>query len=125
VTASRYRQPVHSVDSGDRAWALPAAVGVLAVENVALVGALLFGRHAPAGVEVALFMKFPLCIGLLQRRPGAFLALMLWESLLVVIGLVNPSFSLLARLGVLTGGVTGLVLLGLSLSLFPVQVPER
>jgi len=109
----------------DRAWALPAAVGVLALENVALLGALLFGRHAPAGIEVALLVKFALCVGLLQRRPGAFLTLMLWESLLVVIGLVNPALSLFARLGVVAGGVSGLTLLGLSMPLFPVQVPER
>jgi hypothetical protein len=109
----------------DRAWALPAAVGVLAIENVALLAALLFSGRAPTGVEVSLLIKFPLCIGLLQRRAGAFLALTLWESLLVVLGLVNPALSPIARMGVLAGGVAGLTLLGLSLSLFPVRVPER
>ena len=103
----------------DRAWAVPAAFGVLALENIALLGALLVAGRAPAGVEVALLMKFPLCVGLLQRRAGAFLALMLWESFILVLGLANPSLSLLARLGVISGAAAGLTLLGLSLAMFP------
>jgi len=109
----------------ERAWVVPAAVGVLALENIALLSALLVAGRAPAGVEVGLFAKFPLCIGLLQRRPGAFLALTLWESFLVVLGLANPSLSLLARMAVIAGGVSGLTLLALSLPMFPVREPPR
>jgi len=109
----------------DRSWAVPAAAGLLTIENLALLGALLVAGRAPAGVELALVVKFPLCFGLLQRRPGAFLALTLWEVLLVVLSLMNPSLSVLGRLLVFTGGAAGLTLLGIGLPAFPTRLPER
>jgi len=104
---------------------VPAAAGLLTIENVALLGALLAAGRAPGVVELALLVKFPLCVGLLQRRPGAFLALTLWEAFLVVLAIVNPSLSLFGHLLVFAGGAAGLTLLGIGMPAFPTRLPER
>lgn len=110
-------EPRPSHDS--RAWALPAAVAVLALENTALLAALLFVGSAPPAISAFLLIKFPFCVGLLHRRHGAFLFLTFWEACVIVIALLNPTLALGARLGLLASATTGLGLLGLSLALFP------
>jgi hypothetical protein len=100
-------------------WVLPAAAALMVLENTALLGGLLVTQRAPAGVEVALVLKFPLCVGLLQRRAGAFLALLLWEAFTVVVALLNGALIAAARLGLLASAVTALLLLGRALPLFP------
>ena len=110
----------------DRSWTLPAVVGLLALENVAVVGSLLFVRHAPPLVVLFLLVKFPVCASLMRRRPGAFLFLTLWESSTLVIAVINPSLTWPARLALAGSAAGGLALLGASLPLFPpVELPGR
>lgn len=110
----------------ERAWALPAAAAWLALENAAVLGALLFLGSAPPLIPLFLLAKFPFCVGLLQRKHGAFLFLTFWEATLLVIALINPAMDLLPRLAILAGAALGLTLLGMSLRLFPeTTLPQR
>ena len=82
-------------------------------------------RAAPALV-VFLAFKYVFCFGLLRRRPGAWMALLLWESTGVVAALSKPGLPLVQRLAeVLVAGVC-LVLLGAAASTFPSpRLPPR
>src|SRR5438270_2422807 len=74
----------HPGSDGDvastRAWALPAAAGLAALEATALIAALAIAapRAAPFAI-VLLALKYPFCLGLLRRLPGASLVIWLWE----------------------------------------------
>lgn len=103
----------------ERAWALPAAAAWLALENAGVLGGVLFVGDAPPLIPLFLLGKFPFCIGLLQRRHGAFLFLTFWEATLLVVALINPAVDLLPRLAIIAGATLGLTLLGMSLRLFP------
>lgn len=103
----------------ERSWVLPAAAGVLAFENIAVLGALLFLGTAPPLVPVFMLVKFPFCVALVQRRHGAFMFLTLWEATTFVIALINPALDLAPRLALLAATVAGLTLLGMSMPLFP------
>ncbi len=103
----------------DRSWALPAATAVLTLEGAAVLGLLLQRPSTPPGVLVVMAAKFPLCWALARRSRPAFLALMVWECLVIVVALVNPVLHPLARLGLLASSVFGLTLLGWSIPSFP------
>ena len=103
----------------ERAWALPAAVAVLSLENTAILAALLFLGSAPPLVLAFLLTKFPFCVGLLQRRHGAFMLLTFWEASILVIAIINPALDPAPRLLLLMSSAGGLSLLGLSIGLFP------
>lgn len=103
----------------ERGWALPAAVALLALENAALLGALMFLGSVPPLIPLFLLVKFPFCVGLLQRGHGAFVFLTFWEASLVVVALLNPALDPLPRLMLLSAAAGGLALLGMSLAVFP------
>jgi len=110
----------------ERAWALPAAAAVLALENVGVLGALLLFGAEPPLVPLFLALKFPACVGLLQRRHGAFMLLTLWEAVTLVVAFINPVLDLAPRFAVAAGATLGLTLLGMSIRLFPeVELPRR
>jgi hypothetical protein len=103
----------------DRPWALPAAAAVLTLEGAAVLGLLLQHPSTPFGVQLLMAAKFPVCWALARRSRPAFLTLVVWECLVVVVALVNPVLHPFARLGLLASSVFGLTLLGWSLSAFP------
>ena len=103
----------------DRPWALPAATAVLTLEGAAVLGLLMQRRSTPFGVLVLMAAKFPLCWALARRSRPAFLALMVWECLVIVVALVNPVLHPLARVGLLGSSAFGLTLLGWSMPSFP------
>ena len=103
----------------DRSWALPAAVAVLTLEGAAVLGLLLQRPSTPFGVVLLMVAKFPLCAALARRSRPAFLTLMLWEPLVIVVALVNPALHPVARLGLLASAACSLTLLGWSLPSFP------
>lgn len=110
----------------ERAWALAASAGLLSLENVGLLAALLFVRGAPPFVVAFLLLKFPLCLALVHRRHWAFLTLMLWESFTAVVALINPALTWWPRLGLLVSSSAGLTLLGLAIETFPTtELPRR
>lgn len=103
-----------------RMWALAAAAGVAAAESTILIAVIAFGsvRSGPVLV-VALALKYPFCYALTRRRPGAWMALLLWEGTGLVAALAKPglpAYERLTELG-LAGGC--LVLLALAASTFP------
>ena len=103
----------------ERSWVLPAAAGLMALENIAVLGALLFLGSAPPLVPLFLLVKFPFCVALVQRRHGAFMMLTLWEATIFVIALINPALDPLPRLVLVGVSTLGLTLLGMSMPLFP------
>lgn len=110
----------------ERTWSLPAAAAVLALENVGLIGALLFLRSGPPAIPVFLLVKFPFCVGFVQRRHGAFMVLTLWETATFAIALINPALDLVPRALVLATSAGALTLMGMSLRLFPeVRLPHQ
>jgi hypothetical protein len=111
----------------DRAWTIPAAAGLAALEATAIITVLIARGNRSAGFFVACSaVKYPFCVLLLRRRPGAWFALLLWELTGVFAAVVAPSIPVVLRLLELAmaGGV--LALLAAGLSLFPrMELPER
>jgi hypothetical protein len=106
--------------SKSRAWALAAAAGVAAAESTILIAVIAFGSVRSGPVLVAaLALKYPFCYALTRRRPGAWMALLLWEVTGIVAALAKPGIPLYQRVTEL--GLAGgcLVLLVLAASTFP------
>jgi hypothetical protein len=108
----------------DRSWALPAATAVLTLEGAAVLGLLVQRPSTPFGVLALMTLKFPLCWALARRSRPAFLTLMVWECLVIVVAVVNPVLHPLARLGLLASSVWGLTLLGWSIQSFPTPTTQ-
>src|SRR2546428_13722598 len=73
----------------DRQWTVAGAAALLSLENVAVMGGLLFRSHTSVVLLGVLLLKFPLCRGLVRLRLGAAAILILWESLTMLAALVN------------------------------------
>jgi len=102
----------------DRQWTVAASAGLLALENVALIGGLLFSGNAPLFVLALLALKFPLCLALLRLQLAAVAILILWESLTLGVALINTSLTAPGQLALFASAMTGSTLLALSLPLF-------
>lgn len=112
--------------SGDRAWTLPAAAGLAALEATALIAVLAFngGRAAPLLVPL-LAVKYPFCIGVLHKRHGAWFGLLLWETGGMLAALTAPRTPLPLRLLELAVAATVATLLLFAAPLFPtVRLPS-
>jgi hypothetical protein len=102
----------------DRQWTVAAAAALLSLENVAVIGGLLFRQHSSILLLAALLLKFPLCRALLQRRVGAAAVLILWETLTMLVALANLSLAAPAQLALFLSASAGSTLIALSLPLF-------
>jgi hypothetical protein len=106
-------------DRPDRGWALLAAAGLAALEAIAVLFALALRDGAPFGVWLLLLAKLPLAYALARRSRAACLALVVWESMQIVVALLNPSLAVpAAALLVLSAG-TCLWFIGLALGELP------
>jgi hypothetical protein len=106
-------------DQPDRAWALLAAAGLAALESIAVLFALSLRDGAPFGVWVLLLAKLPLAVALARRSRAACLVLVVWESMEIVVALLNPSLAVpAAALLALSAGIC-LWLIGLALGELP------
>jgi len=106
--------------SAGREWALAAAAGVAAIESTILIAVIAFGSVRSAPVLIAaLAIKYPFCYALTRHRPGAWMALLLWEATGLVAALAKPGLPLYQRVTEL--GLAGgcLVLLAMAASTFP------
>jgi len=106
--------------AGNRAWTLAAAAGVGAAESTILIAVIAFGSVRSAPVLIAaLALKYPFCYALTRHRPGAWMALLLWESTGLVTALAKPGLPVYQRVTEL--GLAGgcLVLLAMAASTFP------
>lgn len=114
----------------NRAWTIPAAAGLAALEAAALI-AVLLTRDRQSAPLWAIFMtvKFPFCALLLRRSAGAWLGLILWEGTGVFAALFAPDVPLWLRGLQLGMAVTVLALLAAALPLFPrmdrLEIPDR
>lgn len=119
--------PDHSAPpDGERPWTLPAAAGWTALENAGVFGAVLFVGDAPPLVPWFLLAKFPFCVGLVQRRHGAFMLLLFWEASTLAIAIINPALDLFPRLVLVGSSALALWLLVRALPAFPrVELPGR
>jgi hypothetical protein len=106
--------------ASDREWTVPVAAGLAALETTVLITVLAFGSYpaAPALI-VFLALKYVFCLGLLRRRPGAWMALLLWEATGVFAALAKPGLPLVQRLLEVAVAGACLVLLGGAASTFP------
>lgn len=102
----------------DRQWTVAAAAALLSMENVAIIGGLLFRQHTSVVLIGVLLLKFPLCRALLRLRLGAAAILILWESLTMLVALVNLSLAAPAQLALFLSASAGSTLVALSLPLF-------
>jgi hypothetical protein len=102
----------------DRQWTVAAAAALLSLENAAIIGGLLFRDHTSFVLLGVLLLKFPLCRALLQLRVGAAAILILWESLTMLVALVNLSLAAPAQLALFVSASAGSTLIALSLPLF-------
>jgi hypothetical protein len=110
-----------------REWTLAAAAGLAALETTVLITIIAFGsyRAAPALVFF-LAIKYVFCWGLLRRRPGAWMALLLWEVAGVIAAIAKPGLPAVQRLLEVAIAGTCLGLLGAAASTFPTpKLPPR
>ncbi|MBV8981321.1 MAG: hypothetical protein JO086_10510 [Acidimicrobiia bacterium] len=114
--------PVH-----ERAWTLPAAAALAAVEVTVTISVLLFdNRLARPAFLVVLILKYPICWMLLRRQAWAFLALLLWEFTVGFTALLAPRIALPLRVVELAFAGSVIALLFGSTHLFPrTQLPRR
>jgi hypothetical protein len=111
----------------ERAWTLPAAAGLAALESTVAIAVLLFNGRAGAGVFIAvLIAKYPICWMLLRRQAWAYLALLLWEFTVAFAAIAAPRIPLALRVVELVFAATVVALLFASTHLFPrTQLPRR
>jgi hypothetical protein len=90
-----------------------------ALETTVLMSVIAFSsyRAAPALIGF-LALKYVFCLGLLRRRAGAWMALMLCEATGVVAALAKPGLPAIQRLLEVAVAGTCLVLLGAAASAF-------
>jgi len=82
----------------DRAWTLPAAAGVAALETTGLIAALAITGPRAAPYAIALLAtKYPFCLAMLARRHGAYLVIWLWEFTALGAALLKPGLALSTR----------------------------
>ena len=117
-------EPLHN---HERAWTLPAAAGLAALEVTVTIAVLLYGdRFARPLFLAILVLKYPICWMLLRRQAWAFLALLLWEFTVAFTAVVAPGIPLALRVVELAFAASVSALLFASSHLFPrAQLPRR
>ena len=108
----------------DRQWTVAGAAALLSIENVAVLCGLLFRAHTSVVLLGLLLLKFPLCRALLQLRLGAAAILIMWESVTMLVALVNLSLAPPAQVALFLSASIGSTLIALSLPLFAPQGTE-
>ncbi|MBA3653135.1 MAG: hypothetical protein H0W70_02960 [Actinobacteria bacterium] len=120
-----FRRGVPGV-SGRPGWTLAAAAWVAALETGLLIAALAVRGSNGAGFYIILLaVKFPFCWLVVQRRPGPFLALLVWELAAVAIAAAASGTAVALRFVEVAMAATALALLVASTPQFPaVRLPE-
>ena len=97
---------------------------MLSLENVAVICGLLFRAHTSVVLLGVLLLKFPLCRAMLRLRIGAAAILILWESVTMLVALVNLSLAPPAQIALFVSASAGSTLIALSMPLFTPQRAE-
>ena len=108
----------------DRQWTVAGAAALLALENVAVICGLLFRAHTSVVLLGVLLLKFPLCREMLRLRIAAAAILILWESVTMLVALVNLSLAPPAQIALFVSASAGSTLIALSMPLFVPQGSE-
>jgi len=104
--------PDEPEDSHERAWTLPAAAGLAALEVTVTIAVLA--------------VKYPICWMVLRRQAWAFLSLLLWEFTVGFTAVIAPGVPLALRGVELAFAASVIALLFASAHLFPrAQLPRR
>jgi hypothetical protein len=114
-------------ETHERAWTLPAAAALAALEVTVTISVLLYGdRLGRPFFLTVLVLKFPICWMLLRRQAWAFLATLLWEFSVAFAATFAPGIPLALRLVELGFAASVIALLFASAHLFPrAQLPRR
>lgn len=103
-----------------KTWMLPTAAWLAAIEAIVLMVALGIGAHPGAPLLIAfLAVKLPFCWFAAQRRPGAYLALIVWEMGGALAALAAHDVALGLRGLEIVGALVVLTLLLMSMPQFP------
>ena len=102
----------------ERQWTVAGAAALLSLENVAVICGLLYRAHTSVVLLGFLVLKFPLCRALLRLRLSAAAILILWESMTMLVALVNLSLAPPAQVALFVSASAGSTLIALSLPLF-------
>lgn len=105
----------------ERQWTVGGAAALLSLENVAVICGLLFRAHTSVLLLGVLLLKFPLCRELVRLRIGAAAILILWESVTMLVALVNLSLAAPAQIALFVSASTASTLIALSIPLFAPQ----
>ena len=111
----------------ERAWTLPAAAALGAVEATAAIAVLLYSGHrGPAVFVTVLAVKYPICWMLLRRQAWAYFATLLWEFTVLFAAVAAPRIPFALRVVEFGLAATVIGLLFASTHLFPrAQLPRR
>ena len=111
----------------ERAWTLPAAAALAALEVTVTISVILYGSHLGRPLFLAvLVLKYPICWALVRRQAWAFLALLLWEFTVAFTAVAAPGIALPLRVVELAFAASVIALLFTSSHLFPrAQLPRR
>ena len=117
----------HEATAHERAWTLPAAAGLAALEATVTIAVLLYRNELARGLYiVVLALKYPVCWLLLRRQAWAFLTLLLWEFTVGFAAAFAPHIPLPLRGVELAFAASVIGLLFASAHLFPrAQLPRR
>jgi hypothetical protein len=116
VSAGRDPVPASGSHRSGREWTPPAAAGLAALDPTVLITIVAFGSYRAA----------PALVALLRRRPGAWMALLLWEGTALVAALAKPGLPALQRLLEVAVAGTCLVLVGGAAATLPApRLPPR
>lgn len=109
-----------SASAPAREWTLPAVAGLAALETTVLISVIAFGSYrAGPTLIVFLALKYLFCLGLVNRRPGAWMALLLFEATAAVAAVAKPGLPIYQRALEELISVTCIVLLAAAATLFP------
>jgi hypothetical protein len=111
---------VSTASAPGREWTLPAVAGLAALETTVLISVIAFGSYRAGPTLIGfLALKYLFCLGLLHRRPGAWMALLLFEATTAVAALAKPGLPIYERALEELISVTCIVLLAASATVFP------
>ena len=103
-----------------REWTLPAVAGLAALETTVLISTIAFGSYRAGPALIAfLALKYVFCLGLLRRRPGAWMALLLFEVTTALAALTKPGLPIYQRALEEMVSVACIVLLAAAATVFP------
>jgi hypothetical protein len=109
-----------------RTWTLPAAAWLATAEAAVLIASLAVGGKPGASLLIAFVaVKLPFCWFVTQRRPGAYLALIVWEVAGAIAAIGAGSTPLVLRLLEVLVAAAVVALLIASTPMFPsVRLPD-